>query len=182
MHVAIYDSKTGVVETLVALESLEGFDPGPGLSAADITGTSVGVGWKKSGSEFIGERLFGEVTLEGAKIDGAKKVDADAETARRKYLTDGMGQAVTYQAKAEEIRRYDVDTNPVKADYPFLSAEIGVTGASLSAVAEAVRGAVAAWSTHGPEIERVRLKAKADIAKATSPAIIQDIVSAIEWP
>lgn len=122
------------------------------------------------------------LTLDAEKDAAARAVDDAAEVARHKYLTPGLGQALTYQAKIEEIRRYDQDTNPVKADYPYMSAEIGVTGASLTAVADAVRAASNLWQEKSVATERMRLKAKADIAKAETVDRIQAIVSAIEWP
>lgn len=125
---------------------------------------------------------FGALRLAQMRTDASTRVDTAAETARLKYITPGTGQALTYQAKADEIRRYDADTNPVKADYPFLAAEIGITGPSLTAVADVVREAMALWDQKGGEIERTRLKAKADISKATKADDIEGIVSAIEWP
>lgn len=182
MDIAIFSKRTGLVEALISLESLEGFNPGDGLDARDVTGQSVNIGWRWSGSKFVGERPFGDIDLEAYRLEARKKVDHDAETARIERLTPGLGQTLAYQAKAEEVRRYDQDTNPVKADYPYMSAEIGVTGDSLTAVADAVRSAVAVWAEKGPEIERTRLKAKSDIAKAETVDRIQAIVSAIEWP
>lgn len=120
--------------------------------------------------------------LDGARAAAGAEIDTAAENARLKYLTPGMGQGLTYQAKAEELRRYDADTNPVKADYPYLAAEVGITGPSLTAVADAVRSAMSTWSVAGVEIERTRLKAKADIVKASSVEQISAVLNAIVWP
>lgn len=152
----------------------------PGEWAEAPKGTKMG--WVKKGGSFVAPNTNDPEEVAAAQEQGRVSVDRLAEKARLNYLTPGLGQTLAYQAKVEEVRRYDRDTNPVKADYPYLSAEIGVTGDSLTAVADAVRSAVAVWAEKGPEIERTRLKAKSDIAKAETVDRIQAIVSAIEWP
>lgn len=120
--------------------------------------------------------------LDAAKAAAKKAIDAAAEEARQRYITPGAGQAMTYQAKSAELARYDTDTNPVKADYPFLSAEIGVTAPSLSAVADVVREALAGWTIVGGAIERARLKAKAGVDAAKTAQEANAIAGKVEWP
>lgn len=145
-----------------------------------LAGPEVTHGWLHDGQNFSAPPP--PVATPEMRENAVHAVNTAAEQARGKYITLGSGQALTYLAKAEEVRRYDADTNPVKADYPHLSAEIGITGQSLTAVADAVRSAVATWGVARVAIERVRLKAVADVRSAATPAQIQSIVSGIDWP
>ena len=65
----------------------------------------------------------------------------------------------------------------VKANYPIMSAEIGITGSSLTAVAAAIRGAYDLWKPTGGAIAIARLKAKADIDKAST-----NTAADVVWP
>lgn len=145
-----------------------------------LAGPEVTYGWLHDGENFSAPPP--PVATPEMRENAVQMVNDAAEQARGKYITLGSGQALTYLAKAEELRRYDADTNPVKVDYPHLSAEIGITGQSLTAVADTVRSAVAAWDVARVDIERVRLKAVADIRGAATPSQIQSIVSGIDWP
>lgn len=125
--------------------------------------------------------LAPEIDLATLKASLKADVDAAAERERLKYITPGAGQAMTYQEKFAELVRYEADSNPVKANYPMLSAEIGVTGSSLGAVASAIRSAYDLWKIVGGEIEASRLKAKANIDKAASAAAAVS-AAAVTWP
>lgn len=109
----------------------------------------------------------------------AKKaeIDAAAELARLKFITPGSGQAMTYQAKSDEARRFSSDTAPNASEYPLLSAELGITGPTLADVASAVLAALAQWQQIGGAIETVRLTAKASIENATSIADVQSVTA-----
>lgn len=109
-------------------------------------------------------------------------IDQAAENARLKYITPGVGQALTYQEKAAELARYDETSQPRIADFPLLGAEIGITADSLTGVADAVRTALALWREKGAAIERVRLQAKADVEKARDDEAVMAVLEAIVWP
>lgn len=67
------------------------------------------------------------------------------------------------------------------ADYPLLTAELGVTGSDLQHVAERVIATAAAWTKVAAAIEGARLKAKRDVASATTAAEIDAALAAIVW-
>lgn len=105
-------------------------------------------------------------------------IDAQAETERARYITPGSGQAMTYQAKAAEAIRYHEASGA--GEYPLLSAEIGVTGATLGDVAATVIAMHNQWLLMGAQIERARLSAKAAIEAAEDEATARTVQP--DWP
>lgn len=122
------------------------------------------------------------VGLDRLKAALKARVDAAAETERLKYITPGAGQAMTYQQKIEEVRALAQDTEPDAANYPLLSAEIGITAPSLEDVATAVLGAYQQWQQIGAAIERVRLGTKAAIDATASREEAEAAAAAAIWP
>lgn len=112
--------------------------------------------------------------LDALKNSLKAAVDEAAEAERLKYITPGAGQAMTYQRKVEEGRRViatvaasdEIDA----ADYPLLSASVGIDGNTLADVAQLVIQMDAAWAQVGAAIEAVRLGAKKAIGEANSEA------------
>ncbi|MND22672.1 hypothetical protein D3C80_130550 [compost metagenome] len=97
------------------------------------------------------------------------KIDADAETARLRYITAGSGQAMTYQQKAQEAAEVlalvgsgDIDAS----HFPLLSAEVGITALTLIEVAQVVDYAYQTWRFVGARIEALRLGGKAAVSAA----------------
>lgn len=109
-------------------------------------------------------------------------IDAAAEVERKKYITAGEGQALTYQRKAEEARACLSASDPQPADYPMLAAEIGITADTLIEVAEVVNAANAAWLVIGAEIEAARLGAKVAIDAASTAEEARAAAEAVAWP
>lgn len=101
------------------------------------------------------------------------RVDADAEGARLGLMTNGSGQAMTYQRKADEAKAFALDANPMPENYPFLANEIGITADTLEDVAQIVSENHEQWVAAGLSIERHRLQTKAAIRAATSVAEIE---------
>ena len=148
--------------------------------------------------EAINSLLENETALEN-KILTAKKeklkasVDAAAEKERLKYITDGVGQSMTYQTKFEQAVDYSKKyaahqadpknvTAPVENEYPLLRASIGIDGSSMIEVAETVTYAFALWEKIGAAIEGIRLKAKAAIGDAKTEEEAQAVFASIKWP
>jgi hypothetical protein len=109
-------------------------------------------------------------------------VDAAAETERQRYITQGAGQALTYQRKVDEARRAAAEEDPKAVDYPFLCASLGIDGDSIAAVAQTVLSMDALWAQIGSAIEAERLRAKAAIGAAKSAAEAQSAFASIVWP
>lgn len=118
------------------------------------------------------------VSLADLKASLKAMVDRQAEVERGRYITPGAGQAMTYQAKAAEAQRF-VETEGA-GDYPLLTAEVGVTGATLDDVATVVLAMHSQWQLVGAGIERARLTAKAAIDAAEDEAAARAVVPG--WP
>ncbi len=148
--------------------------------------------------EAINSLLENETALEN-KILTAKKeklkasVDAAAEKERLRYITDGVGQSMTYTEKFNQAVDYSkkytahaIDPKntpePNEADYLLLKAGLGVDGTSLIEVAETVTYAYAIWQEIGAAIEATRLESKAAIDEAKIVDDAQAVVDAIKWP
>jgi hypothetical protein len=121
------------------------------------------------------------VALDVIKAGLRAKIDAQAEAERLRYVTPGAGQAMTYQAKADEARRIADDPDPDPAAYPLLAAEIGITAGDLAGVGAVVRANHAAWLTVGAAIEAVRLGTKAAVTAADDEAAAIEAATAT-WP
>lgn len=127
---------------------------------------------------------FSPESAADAKTRIKSQVDTDAETERLKYITPGVGQAMTYTQKADEATRYLVSSviDPKPADYPLLNAEVGITAADIPGVAAVVNAAFQQWQLIGAAIEATRLGTKAAIDAAVDVGAAQTLYDAIEWP
>ena len=119
-------------------------------------------------------------TLEQLTTRLLYQVDVEAEAERRKYITDGAGQALTYREKAAEAARF-VAMNG-SGEYPFLDAMIGAGRATTRAqAAQIVSAAEAQWTQIGAAIELRRERAKLQIAAAQT--VEAKLAAArVEWP
>jgi hypothetical protein len=68
------------------------------------------------------------------------QIDWAAEAERLKYITPGTGQAMTHQRKVQEAHAATAEQDPDPADYPLLSASIGIDGPDLASVAAVILG------------------------------------------
>jgi hypothetical protein len=119
-------------------------------------------------------------SLDDEKTIAIAKIDADAETARLKYITAGAGQALEYQEAAEEAARY-IATGGAGA-YPMLQASVDAGEAPDLATAAALIGAREnAWATIGANIRRLRLTAKRAVDAATTVEQVQ-AAAQVTWP
>lgn len=109
--------------------------------------------------------------LAEAQDNYLRQIDSAAETCRLRYITPGAGQAMTYEQKYREA---------LAGDGPLLQAEAVALDKTVSEVASEVLAAHAAWQVAGSHIEALRLKAKADVRAAESPAEMHAIVGDLE--
>jgi len=121
------------------------------------------------------------VGIDSLKAALKASVDAAAEAERMKYITPGAGQAMTYQQKASEAVMLEDDPAPDPADYPLLSAEVGITAPTLAEVGAVVRAAHGAWILLGAAIEAARLGAKKAIDEAEDQATARAAAEVL-WP
>jgi len=120
--------------------------------------------------------------LATAKSLGQGQVNQKAEALRMSLIPGGGGQLATYQRKEDQARACLADAAPEEGKYPALSGEVGVTGSTLAAVAQAVVAKADAWWAFGDALEAVRMMANAAIDSAASPEQIDQIVAQAQWP
>lgn len=126
--------------------------------------------------------------LAALRAQALERIDAEAERERLRYLTPGAGQALEYQATAEEALALQAEgaPEPDPQDYPMLAAEQAAlaavgTAATLEDVAGQVLAERAAWSAIGAAIKSVRRGAKLQAEAAESAEAIEAIFP-LAWP
>lgn len=153
---------------------------------------TVSQGWVFDGKSFK-EPIATPPDVEKVKQSFKQQIDTAAEKERLKYITNGVGQSMTYTEKFNQAVDYSKKyaahkqdpknvTTPDENEYPLLRASIGIDGSSMIEVAETVTYAFAIWEKIGAAIEGIRLKAKAAIGEAKSEEEAEAILSAIQWP
>lgn len=132
-------------------------------------------------------------TLDETKEALKARVDAAAEKERLKYITDGVGQSMTYTEKFNQAvdysKKYTAHANdpknepePNDNDYLLLKAGLGIDGKTLIEVAETVTYAYAIWQKIGAAIEATRLESKDAIGNAKTTEDAQAVFASIKWP
>ncbi|OJH54291.1 hypothetical protein ATN81_14060 [Agrobacterium pusense] len=144
---------------------------------------SVGdIGSHKSDGSWDFKPTKSDISLDDLKSALKIRIDAAAEAERLKYITSGAGQALTYMQKSDEARRYLTEDNPDAANYPLLSAEVGITADDIAGVASIVSAAFTQWQQIGAAIEATRLGGKASIDASDNAADADEAFAAINWP
>jgi hypothetical protein len=122
-------------------------------------------------------------TLAEVKLHLRFLVDGEAERERLKYVTDGAGQALVYEAKRSEVNRWRAAGSPVALDaamYPWASARAARREVSAHDVMVDWAAQVDAWVTIGVAIENVREGAKESIAAASTEGAARAVTWS--WP
>ena len=83
-------------------------------------------------------KLLPKVSLHELKKSLQNVIDREAEEIRTVFITPGDGQMFVYCLKLQEARQVISHPNTKAEDVPHISAEVGVTGNSLQAVANVV--------------------------------------------
>ena len=88
--------------------------------------------------------------------------------ARSLFITDAPGQQMTYLAKQTEFKELlvMVEEPADPSIFPFLFAEIGITGTSITEVAQIVLNLAHQWGLIGSSLEKIRMGTNAQIALA----------------
>lgn len=144
--------------------------------------------------------VLGAWTIDAAGVVAAVKeaaavIDAQAETARLKFITTWSGQALAYEAKRREADAWGMVIaaagTPVLPDYPWMRgraarlngvAEAAVTQPQMQVVADEWAAKAAIWEAAGIAIENIREQAKEDLASALTIGDIDEILWSIVWP
>ena len=117
--------------------------------------------------------------LAEAKQRARADLAAAVAEARAAYITTLPGQQMIYLAKEAEARAYIADPAPDLANYPLLSAEVGITAPDAWQLAQIWLAMADLWCNAAAQIEAWRLGAAAAIDAARSVAAVQGAMHAI---
>ena len=121
----------------------------------------------------------------------ARRVDSDAETARLQFMTPGSGMAMTYQEKFAQAQAVQsmgetaanaLSRSDREAQFPTLSASVGIEAPTLWECAALILTRYAAFAASSLMIERARLAGKASIRAAATVDDVRAAYEAIVWP
>lgn len=121
-------------------------------------------------------------TVDDLKLQAKLDIDLGAGAIRSRYITSVQGQAETYMIKEAEARKYLTETNPEPLNYPMLSAEVGITGPTISDVANIVAAKADEWYHMASLVEQVRLGTKKAIDEAETIEGLEAIMNSVPWP
>lgn len=97
------------------------------------------------------------------------QIDRDAEYARSLYITLGSGMAQVYDEKLEEASDFIAAGYPLETrGYPYIEAEMEALDKKAKQVADDIVNAKSNWQQASVQIEKIRLKGKRAIDRATS--------------
>jgi len=105
-------------------------------------------------------------TLAEARETAIKTLNKQIVLVRAKYITIIPGQESIYQAKEAEAVRYIADATPDVANYPLISAEIGITATTAYEIAQIWLYMSEQWRTIAATLEAIRLTAKDSVMNA----------------
>lgn len=128
--------------------------------------------------------------LSALKAAVKKRIDSDAERIREQYVTVGTCMAMTYIEKHNQAQAVDAlgqtaaeALTPEQriAQFPTLSASVGLEAATLWDCAQLVITKYEEWSTLSHTIETIRLAGKNAVSNASDAAAVQAAYEAISW-
>lgn len=135
-------------------------------------------------------RVSASKNLDAIKKQACTDVDADAEQARKKYISIGTGKILEYQETAMQALRllaaHEAGETINPDDYKFVVADLNARleagiQTTLLDVALDIKAKRDLWEQVGTEIKRLCLLAKSRIATATTPAQVEALKK-VTWP
>lgn len=119
--------------------------------------------------------------IEALAAEASASVDQRAEEIRLRFITPGSAKALVYQAKNEEVARWQADGAPtelIAADYPWAADRAGRLAVSIAAVLADWAVRAEAWKTAGIAIENASEAGKDAIASAQATSDYSAIFTA----
>ena len=116
--------------------------------------------------------------LARAKGRAVARINEVSGSMRAQYVTVIPGQEMIYLAKEAEAARYLADPAPDLADYPMISAEVGLTAPTAYELAQLWVNMSDLWRGIAAQIETWRLGTIAQIETAADVATVDAIVAA----
>ena len=101
------------------------------------------------------------------KLKALKVVNEKCGNVRSSYVTGVSGQEVIYAMKRDEAVAYLNDSDPTLSEYPFISAEIGITATTAYEVAQVYLNMSAMYTQVLAALENIRFTTVSEIESAT---------------
>lgn len=117
--------------------------------------------------------------LAAAKARAQADLAAAVAEARAAYITTLPGQQMIYLAKEAEARAYVAEPAPDLANYPLLSAEVGITAPDAWQLAQIWLALADLWRQAAAQIEAMRLGVAAQIEAAGTVEEVEAVISNI---
>lgn len=130
-------------------------------------------------SQMIPAETRAAEALAQAKATARAALSAHIEAARAALITDLPGQSMIYLAKEAEARAWLADPMPDLADYPMLSAEVGITAPDADSLAQLWLNMAVLWRGAAAGLEALRLSTAAAIEAAGTVAEVDAAMAAI---
>jgi hypothetical protein len=118
--------------------------------------------------------------LDRAKAAAQARLIGVMSAARLAFVTPLPGQDMVYLAKETEARAWVGEVSPDLADYPLLSAEVGITAPDANQLAQLWLNMASLWRGAAAELEGLRLSTQAAIAAAGSEAELATIMESLQ--
>lgn len=118
--------------------------------------------------------------LDRAKAAAQARLIGVMSAARLAFVTLLPGQDMVYLAKETEARAWVGEVSPDLADYPLLSAEVGITAPDADQLAQLWLNMASLWRGAAAELEGLRLSTQAAIAAAGSEAELATIMESLQ--
>lgn len=101
------------------------------------------------------DQITGELQL--ARLAAVAAINSLSAEVRRHYVTDIPGQDALYLLKEAEARAWVASADPAPAQFPLISAEIGITAPSGDEVAQVYLNLAALYVAAAAQLETARL-------------------------
>ena len=144
--------------------------------------------WVEIPEQELGD-LFGWRVIEGElvlvditqnKLQAKDLVNKRIGETRIKYITNIPGQDPIYLKKEQEARDYIADPDPNMANYPFLSAEVGITAPEAYQLAQVWLYMANAWNPLAAMLEGLRMSTLNSVDAATTITEIDAAIGTME--
>lgn len=127
--------------------------------------------WQRTAEGFF-PSVEPEMPLTTAAEWAIGKINALAGQVRRLYVTDIPGQEAIYLMKQQEAKAWVASADPDPAQFPLISAEVGITGSDADQVAQVYLNLAGLYLQAAAQLETARLGHIAMIEAATTGAEI----------
>lgn len=147
------------------------------MVAWPILTEDAGIGWSWDGEAFAPPPgPPAEQLLADAKAGARAHLTAAISAARTAMITDLPGQDMIYLAKEAEARAWVAAEEPDLADFPLLSAEIGITAPDAASLAQLWLNLATLWRAAAADLEALRMAVGGAIDAAAS---VEDVEAAL---